>query len=440
MFNEVLLAKQGWRIATQPTSMVAKVLKAKYFPKSHFLEAKMGNRISYTWRSILHSRWILKKGCYWTIGNGEQRSLNGSKVKELIDPATNQWKQSIINQAFLPFEAQQIGQIPLVNTKTQDELTWFDTKDGTYSVKSGYQAIMDWATLNNENSGSNTLAIDPTWNKLWKQKIPPKQAHLLWRILHQALPVKNNLNSKGIHCNPICPRCNNSLETIDHVFMHCEWVKGVWFGSPMTIQFNETHPPFSEWEKNIPIICVIQQAMVASQEYSKLGRSNPRPSNSSTSGTRGNNNYWIPPTCTAVKFNVDAHPSGDGRWGLGMVIRTEEGKCVGAATRVVRGSEDALDGEALGLQAALDLLEHQAIHDVTIEMDSKTIVGSIAKRKYHQSYWGRIARRCGEFVDAHPKACIRWTKRTRNLAAHTLANWTLVEPNKTWIDTLLCVL
>ncbi|GAU36821.1 hypothetical protein TSUD_320580 [Trifolium subterraneum] len=427
MFNEALLAKQGWRIATQPTLLVAKVLKAKYFPKSHFLEAKMGNIISYTWRSILHASWILKKDCYWTIGNGEQvniwednwlplqngykvwsppwGSLNGSKVKELIDP---------------------------------DELTWFGTKDGTYSVKSGYQAIMDWTTLNTDNSGSNTLATDPTWNNLWKQKIPLKQAHLLWRILHQALPVKNNLSSKGIQCNPICPRCNNGLETIDHVFMHCEWVKGVWFGSPMTIQFNETHHSFSEWvskiinneakeaianisaliyniwrarnllvfqEKNIPIMCVIQQDMAASQEYSNLGGTTPHHSSSSTSGTRGKNNYWIPPTCTAVKLNVDSYPSDDGRWGLGMVMRTEEGKCVGAATRVVRGCEDALEGEALGLQAALDLLEHQAVHDVTIEMDSKTFVDSIQKGKYHCSYWGRIAHRCSEFIDAHPKAC-----------------------------------
>ncbi|PNX99664.1 ribonuclease H, partial [Trifolium pratense] len=72
MFNEALLAKQGWRIATQPDSLVARVFKAKYFPKCHFMEAKSGNSISYTWRSILQARWILKKGCYWTIGNGKQ--------------------------------------------------------------------------------------------------------------------------------------------------------------------------------------------------------------------------------------------------------------------------------------------------------------------------------------------------------------------------------
>jgi hypothetical protein len=87
-FNEALLAKQGWRLITQPESLVAKVYKAKYYPKCSFMEAQIGNGASYTWRSIIHSRWILKKGCYWTIGNGDQVNIwndnwllnqNGSK-------------------------------------------------------------------------------------------------------------------------------------------------------------------------------------------------------------------------------------------------------------------------------------------------------------------------------------------------------------------------
>jgi hypothetical protein len=64
-FNEALLAKQGWRITTEPTSLMAQVLKAKYFPKTSFLHAKQGNRASYSWQSIQQASWILKRGCYW---------------------------------------------------------------------------------------------------------------------------------------------------------------------------------------------------------------------------------------------------------------------------------------------------------------------------------------------------------------------------------------
>jgi hypothetical protein len=75
MFNQALLAKQGWRIPTQPESLVTKVFKAKYFPTSNFLDASAGNNMSYTWRSILQARWILKRGCFWTIGNGEHVNI-----------------------------------------------------------------------------------------------------------------------------------------------------------------------------------------------------------------------------------------------------------------------------------------------------------------------------------------------------------------------------
>ena len=71
-FNLALLAKQGWRILQQPNSLVHRVYKAKYFPKETFLDAQVGRRPSYVWRSILAARDIIKKGSWWCIGNGQR--------------------------------------------------------------------------------------------------------------------------------------------------------------------------------------------------------------------------------------------------------------------------------------------------------------------------------------------------------------------------------
>lgn len=47
VFNKALLSKQIWRLLQSPDSLVAKILKAKYYPSSSILEANMGNRPSY---------------------------------------------------------------------------------------------------------------------------------------------------------------------------------------------------------------------------------------------------------------------------------------------------------------------------------------------------------------------------------------------------------
>jgi ribonuclease HI len=78
---------------------------------------------------------------------------------------------------------------------------------------------------------------------------------------------------------------------------------------------------------------------------------------------------------------------------------------------------------------------------IVIEMDSLTIVEAVKKKEYGRSFWGRLVRSCGSLINTNPKLSIRWTKRTGNQAAHTLANWAGSEPNKAWTnETPNCIL
>lgn len=70
LFNQAMLARQGWRILTDPNSLCARVLKGRYFPDSDFWNASQPSGASFTWRSILFGRELLKKGVRWGIGNG----------------------------------------------------------------------------------------------------------------------------------------------------------------------------------------------------------------------------------------------------------------------------------------------------------------------------------------------------------------------------------
>lgn len=42
-FNRVLLAKRGWRLIKEPSSLVARIFKDNYFQNCGLLEAKLGS-------------------------------------------------------------------------------------------------------------------------------------------------------------------------------------------------------------------------------------------------------------------------------------------------------------------------------------------------------------------------------------------------------------
>lgn len=74
-FNIALLAKQGWRLINFPNSLLARVLKTKYYPSSDFLSAQLGNLPSLTWKSVWSAKGLLEKGLCWRVGKGDHISI-----------------------------------------------------------------------------------------------------------------------------------------------------------------------------------------------------------------------------------------------------------------------------------------------------------------------------------------------------------------------------
>jgi hypothetical protein len=50
-FNMAMLAKQGWRLIQNPSSLLAQVLRAKYYSNENVLQAEVVDGMSYTWSS-----------------------------------------------------------------------------------------------------------------------------------------------------------------------------------------------------------------------------------------------------------------------------------------------------------------------------------------------------------------------------------------------------
>lgn len=74
LFNDALLAKQSWRLWSEPESMLSIIIKQKYYPKTSVLDATVGANASYIWKSICEAKYILNQGLVWRVGNG--KSIN----------------------------------------------------------------------------------------------------------------------------------------------------------------------------------------------------------------------------------------------------------------------------------------------------------------------------------------------------------------------------
>jgi len=69
-FNLIMLDKQGWKLLTNSSSLLTRVLKAKYFTRSNFWGANIGHSPSITWRSSWSTIPLLSLDHRWKIGDG----------------------------------------------------------------------------------------------------------------------------------------------------------------------------------------------------------------------------------------------------------------------------------------------------------------------------------------------------------------------------------
>lgn len=70
LLNQALLAQQAWRLISNPDSLCAQVLKARYYPDGRLEDTVFSGNASPTWQAVVHGLDLLKKGLIWRIGDG----------------------------------------------------------------------------------------------------------------------------------------------------------------------------------------------------------------------------------------------------------------------------------------------------------------------------------------------------------------------------------
>ncbi|XP_059441847.1 uncharacterized mitochondrial protein AtMg00310-like [Corylus avellana] len=189
IFNQALLAKQCWKLGTSQDSLTARILKAKYHPNCTILEAQMGPKPSFAWRSIQGACKVVSDGLIWRVGDGSNvwiwgdkwlhnpstymvksppKVLNAeAKVKELIDHEGQGWKLTLLREIFTLEDQVAIQLVPFSCLNQPDKLVWRGTQNDVFSVSSACHMLKEQDIGQQPESSSrrgHNVLLKGIWN------------------------------------------------------------------------------------------------------------------------------------------------------------------------------------------------------------------------------------------------------------------------------------
>lgn len=203
---------------------------------------------------------MLKEGLIWRVGNGERIDIwadpwlprdemrklitvRGAtilqRVSELINPTTGTWDEEMVNDIFDPedhdiFDPEDADLILklLVHVQWDDSPAWhFDSK-GMFSVRSAYKVSVEMARREKSSATASMIHIDEAerrfWKRMWGLPVPNKVKHFVWHLAHDTLPLRANLERRGMDIDTRCVMCRRIHEDGAHLFFKCKHVAVVW--------------------------------------------------------------------------------------------------------------------------------------------------------------------------------------------------------------------
>ncbi|GAU40629.1 hypothetical protein TSUD_190060 [Trifolium subterraneum] len=418
-FNRAMVAKQAWNIVQNPNLLVAKLIKARYFPRSSLFETPLGYNSSFAWRSMWHARQILSLGCRWRIGSGENIRvmhdpwLRGKvnkwvsspqpagvyqlSVIDLLHENYKAWNIVKVRNFFSGDVAERILETPLVNSVREDKVVWEEERNGCYSVKSGYKLAMRYII------GSDKYHVVGNWNGIWKAQAPHKARHLLWRLCRGCLPTRYRLLERRVECNLNCPVCDEEIEDDIHIFFRCAVSRDSWCAAGLSSVLHSDAYQQSNAMDRIFAVCSNESSDIVGRmamllwciwqnRNDKLWNGNvqtPRQigryafdawndwysvhklqSNSESKTTEANLVRWEKPALGWVKCNVDvAFVPGSGRTSVGLCFRNNRGQVMAGMTHWQQTVMSSVEGEVWALLLAMEEARHRGLDRVQFESD-----------------------------------------------------------------------
>ncbi|XP_042969098.1 uncharacterized protein LOC122301783 [Carya illinoinensis] len=412
-----LMQSFWWGINNQKSKMhwlswkgiASKVLKAKYFPSSDFLSAKVRGSDSFVWKSITTARPLLAEGLLWKIGNGNSVRVwsnrwlptptsfkvqsplrilgSGATVSSLIDQDTHSWNLPLIQNVFLLEEAAIISKLHISPCNSRDRLTWRCTTNGMFTIKSAYHLQVSMNDSRNKQ-GSRPPNQGALWKQLSKLKVPSKRPQLMF------------------YGHAKQPRMFGAVARED--------------------------------SKSVSTIVSTRKSEL--EELNSQPKEQPLPTRTPVK--------WCKPPTDFYKINWDAAIDRvNCMVGIGVAVRDWDGLVTTTLRSPKNSFPDPLLGEALAALRVVQLGLEIGLHNVIFEGDSKLVVSGINNGAEDWSTAGLIFLDIKKLLFSYHTWSFRHVPRQVNVVAHILAKSSLelslesvlVEDYPQCVCNLLCL-
>ncbi|KAK9998230.1 hypothetical protein SO802_017833 [Lithocarpus litseifolius] len=472
-FNLAMLAKQGWRLLQEDESLLFKCFKARYFPRSNFLEAVIPPNCSFVWRSIMAAQSILKNGCCWRTGNGYSISVfedrwipnhptnkilypaseefDGRLVADLLDPDLHCWRRELITSVFHTDDVEAICRIPLSHRYVPDILVWMHNKNGLFSVKSAYRLAVQILKGEEWTESSSGCAGKNVWNAPWKLNIPNKIKVFGWRACQEILPTRSNLAKRRIIHDNVCLNCTRFPESTIHALWDCGVAMDVWAGSSLKLQkcvhgqadmLELMEYLLSKLSVQEMELFLVQAWLIWNQRNNLLHGGMIQDPNTlcrravvyleeyrNSQGHlridgvgRSVGDVWKPPPNSVFKLNFDAAVFGEAkRTGFGAVIRNDMGAVMAAMSAGGPPVSSSDEAELLACRKAVEFSTDAGFSELVIEGDNSNVLKALSSSLADWSLLGNVVDDVRQLAYG-----LRWVKfscirRGGNRVAHALA-------------------
>jgi len=136
-----------------------------------------------------------------------------------------------------------------------------------------------------------------------------------------------------------------------------------------------------------------------------------------------------------VKANCDVSMKVKGYWGISAIIRNDEGMVMASATWRTLGFEDPTTAEASAIWKTMTLANECGFRQVIFEGDCERVIRLIQhKERQDRSYFSLFNREIQGTESAFDKCILRFTPRSGNRVADSLAHLAYTNPNLVWIE------